>query len=147
MKRRFLVVTLLALGLAGISRSAEAGDRSSLFRFSVGLGETGSHFQLSFGSRRSHRGRVIYRHGRYSHGRYSHGRYSHGRYSHGRYGHGRYSHGMQRAHRCRVWFEKVWMPPVYRQVITGYDDHDCPVYTIVLVSGGCYENLRRTCCD
>ena len=138
MKHRLVtlsILSLLSLGLAGFSPAAEASDRSSRFRFSLGVGGRGGHFRLDFGSFRGRYGRRIIRHDQRFDYRRGH------RYDY-RYGH---RHG-RRAPRCRVHYDKVRVPPTYERVVVGYDHHGLPVHDQVLVSSGYYRTVKRYAC-
>ncbi|MCZ6793635.1 MAG: hypothetical protein O7J95_08490 [Planctomycetota bacterium] len=138
MKHRLVtlsILSLLCLGLAGFSPTAEASDRSSRFRFSLGVGGRGGHFRVDFGSSRGRYGRRL-------------GHYNR-RYEHRR-GHG---HGSVYGHRygrsappCRVYYDKVHVPPTYERVVVGHDHHGLPVYDEVLVSSGYYRTVKRYAC-
>ena len=62
--------------------------------------------------------------------------------SHGRI-HGQYNHHRQAcSHRWAVHYRKVWVPPVYRRVFSGYDHYGCPIYRRVCVRAGYYRKVR-----
>ncbi len=113
-----IVAALLALGLCGASQTAYAGD----WGFGFGFGSHGGHF------------RVGYR----DHGHRHHYRRSHRRY-HRRHHHRRHHH--HHVHSRYPVYHKVWVAPVYRTIVVGYDRCGAPIYDRVVTREGYY---RRT---
>ena len=109
MMRKTMLAAVAALGTLGMASTAEAGDRGWGFQF--GFGRNGTHVQVG-----------------YSNGRYRSDRRVHHRRVH----HRRVRH----THVRTPVYSRVWVEPVFRTVVAGYDSCGRPVYQRVMVRAG-----------
>lgn len=130
----FLTPLVLTAGLAG-APDLFAGDKAS-FSFGIGFGSgrVRVHAGVSGGGHKRHH---IYRYG--PRHRRVFGHRSH-RVRHVYRGHHGHRHVHRHCSRVPV-YSKVWVPPRYERVFTGYDHHGRPRYRTVCVSAGYYRKV------